>query len=284
MTAYGKASKEFSLGRFDVEIQAVNRRHLEIVVSLPKELQRFEIDVRKWVSASVERGQVSVYVSWRPAEGALALVPNLPLARALKAGWESLAKELQVPVSFSLEMLKDEKGLFLQEDKVLNETDWKEALKQAVEGALEKFNVMRAKEGQSLANDFKERLAFLALTIERVAEQSKEAVKGQREKLTQRMQELFSDVEERVLKEIALYAEKIDITEEIVRFRSHLEQLHDALGRQEAKGKRIEFLLQEAGREINTIGSKNTLASVSKLVVECKVELEKLREQVQNIE
>lgn len=288
MTAYGRASREFSQGRFEVEIQGINRRHLEIHLNLPKELLRFEQDVRKWIGAKVTRGQISLYLNWRGAEGkVLAITPNIPLAKALKQAWMTIAKELHIAQELTLEMLKDEKGILLHEEAVGDENEIKNALKEVVEEALDAFEGMRKKEGSLLSTDFASRLALLKQYIEKIQELSKDATSGYREKLLERLKELFAGAEneERVLKEVALFAERIDITEEIVRFRSHLEQLETALSQEkEAKGKRCEFLLQELGRETNTIGSKTNLAPLSSLVVECKCELERLREQVQNIE
>ncbi len=290
MTGYGRSSLTVPAGRLEVEIQGVNRRHLEMSLSLPKQFLPFEGSIRKWVAELVARGQINLSLLWKPhGKDGVQIDVDLGLARALKEGWEKVAKELGVKGEVTLEMLSQE-DILIPEKKV-GESIEKE-LQTCVERALELFDEAKRAEGRALGKDFVSRISLLGKLIAKIEGHAQDAVRKTREKLSQRLNDLFSthvENEEKVLKEVALFAEKIDITEEIVRFKSHLQTFDDVLkkpllGVESAKGKRLEFLLQELHREMNTIGSKSADTVVSQTVVDAKCELEKMRESVQNIE
>lgn len=291
MTAYGRTSLSTSVGSFTVEIQSVNRKHLEINVFLPRELSRFESDIRKMINKVVTRGQVSVKVFANFERSTPVVVtPNLPLAKQLKSAWETIAKELKLDASqaFSLNMLLGESGVICYGEDLQHEETYRTEICQAVDGALKDFMRMRVHEGESLQRDIEARLINLRRCLNEIAKLSPNATEKYRQKLMERLQEILPGAienEERILREVCLYAEKIDITEEITRFFSHLHQCETLLkGDSNSVGKTFEFLLQELGREINTIGSKSSDVDVSRLVIEVKSELEKIREQIQNIE
>lgn len=292
MTAYGRAVKEFQFGRFTVEIQSVNRRHLEVNINLPRLLLRFETALRKKISQQIGRGSINVFISWKnEAKQAALVVPNIALAKAVTAGWEKIAQATGIKESPTLALLSQEKDILLFEEELVDEEIYREALESALDKALLQLIEMKEKEGNLLAEDLEKRLAFLQGQMGKIQDLSQKTVEKTYQKLKDRLEELFkgsSENEERLLREIALYAEKLDITEEIVRFHSHLTQFRQGLEKPledaETRGKALDFLIQELNREVNTVGSKSSDATVSQLVVTIKSELEKIREQVQNIE
>lgn len=294
MTAYGRAEKETSKGRFIVEIQSVNRRHLEVNVNIPRFLVRHETAIRSEVSSKIGRGFVTVSVFWKNEnETSLAVVPNLPLAKNLKKAMETIAFELGLEPAISLSTLFQQKELLIFEERSDSAEECKKNLSEVLSLAIDELALMKANEGSALAKELFGRLANLGALIEEIAHFSPIATEKYRLKLLERIREVCSaeiDTEdERILKEIALFAERVDITEELVRFKSHLSQFRSVMEKpytspNETRGKTLEFLLQELNREINTIGSKSQEKQVSTLVVESKTEIEKMREQIQNIE
>lgn len=274
MTGFGRAVVDGSMGQLVVEIQSVNRKYLEVTLFLPKEWSRFESEVRKWIGEAISRGQVVVRVTLLPNERGQ-ILPDVKALKALKKGWEKIAQETglstqSIDLPFLLQYLPlqgvGEEGLT--------------GLKEAVKGALKSLMQMRMAEGKELQRDLKARLKELGRMIEEVAKLTPHATQKMKQKLLEKMGEA---VEERLLREVALFAEKVDITEEITRFRSHLSQF-EAFLKESDMGRKMDFLLQEMGREVNTIGSKSMEAKISHLVVDMKSALEKMREQVQNIE
>jgi uncharacterized protein (TIGR00255 family) len=293
MTAYGRGSSNFPYGRFTIEIQSVNRRYLEINLALPRIFMRFEIDIRKQIAESVGRGMLTLSLFWK-TEGAqpVTVTPNLSLARALKDAWEKLASELGMEKSLPPVLVAQQQDLLLHEEEIIHEEIYRAAFHAALKEALEALLVMKRQEGAALAQDLQGRLSVLHTEISSIEKFSGDVAEKYRQKLQSRLDELFSrsvENEERLLREVALYAERVDITEEIVRFKGHLQQFEQLVERPlerdlETRGKTLDFLLQELLREINTIGSKAADLAVSQHVVAIKSELEKIREQVQNIE
>lgn len=293
MTAFGRGVSEFSFGRFTVEIQSVNRRHLEVNVGLARPFVRFEMEIRKQVATCIGRGMISVSVSWKPeAQQPVSITPNLAFARAFNRAWEQLALELDLERSVPLELLAQNKDLFLYDEELVEEELYQKALSAALQEALDALLRMKEREGENHAADFIGRLHILEKEIALIEAYSADSSEKYRRKLTSKLEELFersSENEERVLREIAVYAERVDTTEEIIRFKSHLEQFKSTIQKPlesptETRGKTLEFLLQELLRESNTIGSKvSDLASTQHIVV-IKSELERMRELVQNIE
>jgi uncharacterized protein (TIGR00255 family) len=293
MTAFGRGVSDFPIGRITIEIQSVNRRFLEVNVGVPRLFLKYEMDIRKWVAEKIGRGTVTVSLNWKMnPRHTLSIAPNLSLARALKGAWDKLATDLGLEKHIPVALLLQEKELFVQDEELANEEVYSSAVKQALQEALNALFVMKQKEGKVLAHDLHERLRILRKEIGEIEARSGQATDKYRQKLLDRLKELFSGTpenEEKVLREIAIYAERVDITEEIVRFKSHLEQFGQTLNKPvvetgESLGKTLDFLLQELHREVNTIGSKASDLSVSQRVVTIKSELERIREQVQNIE
>lgn len=290
MTAFGRASLTLPLGRFIVELQSVNRKYLEINTSLPSELSCFDPFIKKIIASEVSRGQVNVKLTVIFAKSSpLVVAPNLPLARQEKAAWDLIAKDLGLKEEkgFSLQMLVDKPDILLYAQETADEAEYQNGISQVIAEALKAFVAMKLAEGAILQRDIEMRLATLKSAIEKIALKAPDAPAKQRQKLKERLEEVLPgcvENEERILREICLYADRLDITEEIIRFRSHLEQCHHFMESNAGIAKTLEFLLQELNREINTIGSKSADVEISHLVVGVKSELERIREQIQNIE
>lgn len=290
MTAYGRASLEHAVGHFSAEIYSVNRRYLECITTLPRELQRFESDIKKWVALAVSRGQITIKIFAEFIETSpLYAKPNLPLARQLKEAWMAIARELHLPDdSFKLEMLANTNGLIDYESNFQDEETFRNILHNVLNSALKRLVEMKEIEGRALEKDILARLDRIVAALNKIALKAPSATHKFRKKLVDRLEELLAgsvENEERILREVGIYSEKIDIAEELTRLESHLQQFKNLLIEPvEAVGKTLDFLLQEMHREINTVGTKATDLEVSQLVVEIKAELERVREQVQNIE
>lgn len=287
MTGFGRAVVEAPFGKIIVEIQSVNRKHVEMSVSIPREYSRFELDIRKLVSEHISRGQLSIRVHVMPNSSDLhALFPFTHQLKQFKQAWQQLAVDLgyestEITLSFLVEQLSmrslgevahDEDLIFFQK-----------AANQAIGALL----AMKQKEGAVLCQDIEQRLSLMERYIQDIEALAPEAIARMKKKLQERIAEValaLVDGEERVLREIAIFGEKVDITEEIIRLRSHIVQFQDLLKKPAAAGRKMEFLVQEMGREANTIGSKSLEAKITHLVVEVKSELDKIKEQIQNIE
>lgn len=290
MTAFGRASATTPIGHLIVEVQSVNRRHLEIALSMPKALHRFEMQVRKWIGESVARGQVALSVMWREEKSrALSVAPNLPLATALMEAWEHIAKRVGSSEKPTLALLAEHEDILLYEEALQeDESLYELALEGVVKEALTALVAMREIEGAALARDLIGRLDTLAAVADKIETKAPQAVEKQRLKLKSRLEELFAghpENEEKVHREIALLAERLDIAEELLRLRSHLAQCRQLMVHAtEPQGKTLEFLVQELLREMNTLGAKSNDATVAGWVIEAKAEIEKMREQIQNVE
>lgn len=291
MTAYGRSCVTSPLGRFSVEIHSVNRKHLEINTWLPKELLRFDGDIKKWIANKVGRGQVNVKVNVAFEKTTpLVVNMNMPLAAQVHRAWCELSDHLGLACDdrVLLQMLSQTEGILLYDENLQEEQKYQEVLQQATKQALQQLMQMKKKEGGTLQEDIEARLEILSQAIKRVAMKSPDATIRFREKLKERLQEALGssiENEEKILREVCVYAEKVDVEEELTRFHSHLEQMQQLLRSEEQSiGKTLEFLIQELNREINTIGAKSSDAEISRCVIEIKTELERIREQIQNIE
>ena len=292
MTGYARASFESSIGRFSIELQCVNRKHLEINTSLPKELLRYDGDIKRWISSAIGRGNVTVKINVSfDKESPLIVLPNLALIRQLKKAWETISTDLNLHISDNelLQIISHEDNLLVYDEADHDEDLYRQALKTITEEALQRLLAMKEYEGKILHDDISSRFSKLATIIKVIEHKAPGATERYRQRLTERLKEVSTtttDLDERLLKEVCLYAERIDIAEELVRFHSHLQQVTKLLNSNENQGvgKPLEFLIQELNREINTIGSKSSDIEVSHGVIEMKTELERIREQIQNIE
>jgi len=292
MTAYGRATVVSSAGRFSVELQSVNRKHLEInTLGLPSEFIRYDADIKKWIAAAVGRGQINVRICAAFEGGSpLVVMPNYALARQLQEAWSLMAKDLRMSIDDKdlITILSRAEGIMLYDEDTKGHEAFRQILKDVIEKALIQLIAMKEVEGKALYEDISSRFQLLAGLIEEIAVKAPGATEKFRQKLQERMQEVLVasiENEERLVREVCVYAEKIDITEEVIRFRSHLEQVKTLItSKAESIGKTLEFLVQEFNREANTIGSKSSDVDVSRAVIAIKTELERIREQIQNIE
>lgn len=291
MTAYGRESQETKLGKFTVEIRSVNRKYLETNIVLPDEFSCFEVDVKKWLSEVIERGQISVKISVVLSENVpLKVSPNIHLALKIREAAEKLNAVLKLPSlhELTLQLLSDQPKLLLFEEQMNDEELYRETLHEVFQKALIQFLQMKTKEGYAIFVDISHRLGTLQQEIKKIATYAPQATKRYREKLIERLKELdIGEIEneERIIRELGIFAERIDISEEITLFEAHLEQFYENISsKNKSIGKKLEFLLQEMNREINTIGSKSSDLEVSRLVIEMKSTLEKIREIIQNVE
>lgn len=288
MTGYGKAVVETETGRTTVEIRSVNHRYGEVFVKMPRSFLAFENDVRKAVGDRLKRGKIEAFVQHEEGIGGQnqSLV-NLPLARAYRDAFERMRSELGLADPVTLPLLLSQRDVLAAREEGADEDILRGELLQAVRGAVEAMEAMRMREGEALLADLRDRRQTLATLIDRVAERAPAVVADYAQKLRERLAQLLADTtldEARLAQEVALLADRCDVTEELVRFRSHLIQFDETLALAEPVGRKLDFLMQELNREVNTIGSKANDAAMAAIVVELKAELEKIREQVQNIE
>lgn len=289
MTAYGRSLVENELGQCSIEISCVNRRHLEVHLVMPKELLRFEHLIRKKLSDKLSRGYVTVKASFRFNEKTpFAIKPNLPFCKQQYEGWVSIAKMLGKPESdLPLSLIQNDAAFVLEEDEeALLMTE--KLIMSALSQALRLMQEMMEKEGYALTEDVSSRCRGLSVIIQEIEKIAPQVILRMREKLTQRLKEMFpvlSDNEDKILREVCLLADKVDIAEEITRLNSHFLQFNETvLDQKQPQGKKLEFILQEIQREINTIASKSQDTDISRFVIEFKGELERIREQLQNVE
>lgn len=276
--------------KITVELSSVNRKQSEISVSLPRELELLESQVRDEVNRRVARGRVSVRVMLNAAEGRAGarVQVNTALAEAYVTELRKLAKQLGLSAELSADVLLRTPGVFETGARVSNAEEFWRNVRKALEDALALMLKMRAREGAHLKKDLCDRIATMRKAVARVRKEAPLVQKRYREQLIERikaagLQELQID-EERVCKEVVFFADRSDITEELTRLQSHFQQFDDCVKSGDPVGRTLDFLAQEINREINTIGSKANDAAISREVVELKTELEKFREQAQNVE
>ncbi len=289
MTGYGKAEGVLAGRKFTVEMKSVNHRFLEIAIRMPQFLSPLETEMKRRMGEKLSRGKidVSIRIGDGDAVSESRLALNLPLVRNYYALLNQLKEEFNIDENISLAALTGMRDVFVPAEIVEEPADLWEGVSSVLNEAVESLSMMRRKEGESLTLDLKNRLKEIASFLERIDVRVPAVVSDYQNRLSERIRELTAGValdEVRLLQEVAIMAERSDITEEIVRFRSHVSQFYDLLAGEDAAGRKIDFLLQEMGREVNTIGSKSGDVEISRLVVEIKSELAKLKEQAQNIE
>ena len=292
MTGYGHAGFEVDGVAFEVEVRSVNHRHIDVRARLPRGLAAFEGEVRAWIAERLARGKVDASV--RALAGAApAETVELDLAAAeryLRAARE-LAERHGVSGALDVQGLLALPGVARLVERELPEEALRGALARAVAGALDSLEAMRSAEGAALDRDLRGRLARSEALVAEVEVRSADVQVAVRERLRKRAEQLRDEAggldEARLHQEVMWAADRLDVTEEIVRLRSHTAQfraLLDGAGARQPAGRRLDFLLQEMAREANTIGSKASDAPIAHLVVDLKTELERIREQVQNVE
>lgn len=290
MTGYGCGEGLHEGSRIVVELSSVNRKQGEVAISLPRDLEVLEARVREEIQRQVSRGRVTVRVTVHSSEERRAggVRINRALARAYAQEFEALAKELGLEGRLTLETLVRAPGVLETDEEAGDaEASWP-ALRSALEVALGQLVRMRELEGANLGRDLAERLGLMRRAASAVRSQAPQVALHYRRQLHERISaagiSLGPDDQERLLKEVALFADRSDITEELTRLESHFGQFDQCLASPEPVGRTLDFLAQEINREINTIGSKANDAAIAREVVTLKAELERIREQAQNVE
>jgi len=288
MTGFGRGEYQGDGMQVEVEVKSFNHRYCDVFPHLPRRLNSLEGQIRNLVKQRVSRGRIEITV-----QSDLAFLTDqkleldLNLARDLHLALKALQENLALPGEIRLETMANFKEIFSRKEVEMDvEKEWA-AIQVALEGALNSLESMRREEGAVLHRDFGQRLKTVEEIVGAIEEKAPLALQACRERLAQRVKELSGGIaidEGRLAQEVAYLAERSDISEELVRIRSHIHQFREMLDRPEPMGRKLEFILQEINREANTIGSKANDAGVAQMTVDIKAELEKMREQVQNVE
>lgn len=288
MTGYGRGQSVENGSKFSVELNSVNRKQSDVVVTLPRELNQFEPRVRDVINSEVSRGRLNVVVAWHRAAG----TPEKPtldteLARTYFKSMLELQKELGAGGEISIETVLRVPGVLRLPDERFSIDELWPPIEAALKEALSDLVKMRMHEGKHLAKDLIKRLKIVRESVRKIRQLQPAVTKRYRQTLHERIEraglELSLD-DERLVKEVIFFAEKSDITEELTRLESHFAQFAHHLRKNEPVGRTLEFMTQEIAREFNTLGAKANDVAISQLVVACKSEMEKIREQIQNIE
>ena len=291
MTGYGRAEAVLGGRKYVVEIKSLNHRYLELSLRIPANLLPLELEIKKKINEQLIRGKIDITIrreTYSGIEGSRLLEVNLPLVKNYYDLLIQLKDLFNLKEDITLDMMAGLKDVFIPLETLEDEITvlW-EGLAGVLSNAIAALIDMRQKEGEVLGQDLKARLYLINEHLDEIDARAPRIVLEYQKRLVARIRELMDGMvidESRLSQEVAIMAEKSDITEEIVRFRSHIKQFFEMLKSPEAMGRKVDFLIQEMNREVNTIGSKSNDAEVSCHVIEIKSELAKLREQVQNLE
>ena len=288
MTGYGRAVETVNGREFTVEIRSVNNRYLDCIVKLPRSLTFAEDAVKQAVKASVSRGKVDVFITVKSEGGMEAQVTlNKSMVEGYLAAMKQMVAEYGVTDDISVSLLSRMSDVFTVEKPDVDEEQLLSDLMSVVKKALDGYDAMRRTEGAALDADLRSRAATILELVAQVEAGNGQTVADYRTRLENKLREVLENTaidESRILTEAAIFADKVAVDEETVRLRSHLDQMAAMLTGGGAVGRKLDFLLQEMNREANTIGSKCTDVNLARIVVDIKAELEKIREQTQNIE
>ncbi len=288
MTGYGRSEKESEQQKVLIEMKAVNHRYCDVVLKIPKKMAMFEDRMKKMVKAKINRGRVEIYMNFEEQRGEDFVVsPNYAVLDQYKAALEDIKGKYNISRDFDLNLLTRFQDVFSIEYKEIDEEAIWALVESAVNEALNSLVEMRQIEGNKLLEDINGRILTIKSIIKKLEERSPEIVVLHKAKMKDRITELLEDIEldeAKLAQEVAYFADKTSITEELVRLDSHLDQLANIFNEEKSIGRKLDFLLQEINREINTIGSKSPDVDISNYVIELKSEFEKIREQIQNIE
>ncbi len=288
MTGFGRSEGETSLGRVFVESRSVNHRYCDINIRLPRRLLLFEARIKELIRSQLSRGRIDVFMKLDTGgEEKVQLNVDLHLAEQYYRALQSLRETLQIKDKITLGLLAGAKDLITAKEESIDLEPYWEEIVLILKQSLRDMDEMKRLEGEGLAQDLRQRLERIAQELEGIKQQYPSRLDAYRNRLQERLRSLLGGIEidsNRFQQEIAILAERTDITEEIVRTESHFSQFFSLLQADEPVGRKMDFLLQEINREVNTVSAKANDAEISQRVVEIKAELEKIREQVQNIE
>ena len=290
MTGYGRGDCARDGFKVTVELNSVNRKQTEISVNLPREMEMLEAPIRDLINRYVARGRLTVRVSLHAGAGKLSaqMHLNVPLAKAYARELGRLARQLKLSSPVTLDQLVRAPGVFQTDEELADAEHLWPAVEKSLKQALGSLVKMREREGAHLAQDLAARIAVMRKCTAQVQKQAPQAAERYRQQLLERIKgaglEASAPDDERLLKEVVFFADRSDISEELTRLQSHFKQFDDCGTSKEPVGRMLDFLAQEMNREVNTIGSKANDALISREVVTLKAELEKFREQAQNVE
>lgn len=290
MTGYGRGDCAKDGFKVTVEVSSVNRKQTEISVNLPRQMELLEAQIRDVINRYIARGRVTVRVSLHAGIGKASarMHLNVPLAKAYARELTRLSKQLRLPGPVTLDQVSRAPGVLQTDEEMAVEEDFWPAVEKALQKALSQMVTMREREGAHLAQDLAKRIEIMRKAAAQIAKHAPTVAEHYRQQLIERIKsaglQAPSVEDERLLKEVVYFADRSDITEELTRLQSHFQQFEDGRKSKEPVGRMLDFLAQEMNREINTIGSKANDSLISQEVVTLKAELEKFREQAQNVE
>lgn len=288
MTGFGRAVEEIDGYVITVEIKSVNHRYFDFSSRIPRQYGFLDDKLKSYINSKVSRGKVECYVSVEALDTEdAAVVINKTLASAYVKALKELSEEYSLKEDFGTAFVSRLPDVFVLKKADEDEEKIWQLVKSVTDEAIEKFIQMRAVEGAKMKEDVASRAEYILDCVSFIEEKSPQTVKEYNDKLVERVHEIIGDVsldEQRIIQEVAIYADKVAVAEETVRLRSHIAQLKTFLESEEPIGRKMDFLVQEINRETNTIGSKANDVDIARKVVDIKAEVEKIREQIQNIE
>jgi uncharacterized protein (TIGR00255 family) len=290
MTGYGRGDASQDGFKINVELSSVNRKQSEISVNLPREMEMLEAQVRDLINRYISRGRLTARVSLHAGASKLSarMHLNVPLAKAYARELSRLAKQLHLPGPVTLDQLARAPGVFQTDEELAVEEDFWPAVERALRKALTGMLRTREREGAHLESDLAHRITVMRRALAQIQKHAPKVAERYRQQLIERIKSAGLDApgveDDRLLKEVVYFADRSDISEELTRLQSHFQQFEDSRKSKEPVGRMLDFLAQEMNREINTIGSKANDTLISREVVTLKAELEKFREQAQNVE
>jgi uncharacterized protein (TIGR00255 family) len=290
MTGYGRGECSQNGFKITVELSSVNRKQSEISVALPREFEMLEAQIRDLINRYIARGRLNVRVALHAGASNLAarMHLNIPLAKAYARELNRLARQLHLPGPVTLDQLARAPGVVQTDEQIVEGENFWPAVERALKKALAALVQMREREGAHLGKDLARRVSAMRRATTRVQREAPKVVRRYRQQLLERIRAAGLEVpgteDDRLLKEVVYFADRSDISEELTRLQSHFQQFEDCRKAREPVGRTLDFLAQEINREVNTIGSKANDSRISREVVTLKAELEKFREQAQNVE
>lgn len=288
MTGFGRCEVTDGTRKITVEMKSVNHRYLDISIKIPKKLSFFETAIRGELKEYIQRGKVDIFITYEDtAESNLCVKYNRELAAEyMKYLWQ-MSEDFSLDNDVRVSTLSRFPEIFTMEEQAVDEEALWQSLKKAVIGAAEAFVETRIKEGENIRDDLLAKLNGMLACVEFIEHRSPQIIEEYKQKLREKVQELLEDTridEARLLTEVTIFADKVCVDEELVRLRSHITTTRDCLTEGGGIGRKLDFLAQEMNREANTILSKTTDLEISNRAIELKTEIEKIREQIQNIE
>lgn len=289
MTGFGRCELSDGERKFTVEMKGVNHRYLDVNIRMPKKLNFFETSIRSLLKQSVSRGKVDIFITYEDlSEGQAVLKYNASLAKEYMESLREMEEQFGLENDVRVSTLSRYPEVLTMEEQALDEEEIWNCLKKAMEGAISQFVETRSLEGENLRRDIIDKLDGMAELVEFIEVRSPKIIAEYREKLEEKVRELLADTQiddSRIAAEVVIFADKICTDEEVVRLKSHISHMKDVLLSDEAGiGRKLDFIAQEMNREANTILSKANDLEVSNRGIDLKTEIEKVREQIQNIE